>query len=267
MIDKEILERQAIDSAINSDWKTAIKFNKKIITVDKKNLDAYLRLGFAYLQSRDLANAKKHYKKALKLQPKNNLALQSLERIKILDGKKSKKGKIATVRFDPNMFLEIPGKTKSVNLVKLGQKNALAQLTIGQQVILKPKKRKIEVRTETNDYIGSIPDDLSKSLNLFIKGGNQYEGFIQDFSLNKVSIFIKEFKKGKKYAKYTSFTKDMQYDLARLQEKEKQYDSSEVDDDIDVSEIELDSLAENLSTQEEKIYLPYSSEEDESDEE
>lgn len=267
MNDKDILEKRAIDSAINSDWKTAIKFNKKIITVDKKNLDAYLRLGFAYLQSRDFINAKKYYKKALKFQPKNNLAQQSLERIKILEGKKSKKSKITTVRFDPNMFLEIPGKTKSVNLVKLGQKNALAQLTIGQEVLLKPKKRKIEVRTESHDYVGSIPDDLSKSLCLFIKGGNQYEGFVQDFSLNKVSIFIKEFRKGKKYAKYTSFTKDMQYDLARLQEKEKQYDQSDVDDDTDVSEIELDTLAEDLSSQEEKIYLPYSSEEDDNDEE
>ena len=31
MIDKEILEKHAIDCAINSDWKTAIKFNKKSI--------------------------------------------------------------------------------------------------------------------------------------------------------------------------------------------------------------------------------------------
>ena len=267
MIDKEILEKQAIDSAINSDWKTAIKYNKKIIATDRKNLDSYLRLGFAYLQSRDLVNAKKYYKKALKLQPKNNLAQQSIERIKILEGKKSKKGKVTNIKFDPNMFLEIPGKTKSVNLFKLGQKNTLAQLTIGQKVILKPKKRKMEIRTEANEYIGSVPDDLSKSLYLFIKGGNLYEGFIQDFSLNKVNIFIKEFKKGKKYAKYTSFTKDIQFDLARLQEKEKQYDASDVDDDSDISEIELDRIAEDLSSQEEKIYLPYSSDEEDSEEE
>ena len=65
-IKQEILEKQAIDSAINSDWKTAIKYNKKIIASDKKNLDSYLRLGFAYLQSRDLVNAKKYYKKATK---------------------------------------------------------------------------------------------------------------------------------------------------------------------------------------------------------
>ncbi len=265
MYEKEILEKQAIDAAINSDWKSAIKLNKKLLTKDKKNLSAYLRLGFAYIQNNELLSAKKNYNKVLKLQPKNQLAQESLERIKILEGKKSKKNRMVSVRFDPNLFLEIPGKTKSINLVKLGQKNVLAQLTIGQLVLLKPKRRKIEVRTESNEYTGSLPDDLSKTLYLFIKGGNQYRGFVQDFSLNKVTIFIKEVKKGKKYVKYTSFSKDMQHDLARLQEKERHDGLGEVYDD-DIDENELESLAEDLSAQEEKIYLPYSSDDDSSEE-
>ena len=267
MYDKEILERQAIEAAINSDWKSAIKFNKKVVAKDKKNLSAFLRLGFAYIQNNELTNAKKSYKQALKLQAKNLLAQDSLERIKILEGKKSKKSKMAYVRFDPNLFLEIPGKTKSINLVKLGQKSVLAHLTIGQSVELNPKKRKIEVRTETNEYIGSVPDDLSKTLYLFIKGENKYRGFVQDFSLNKVTIFIKEIKKGKKYAKYTSFTNDVQHDLARLQEKEKQETSGNLEDDIDITNNEIDNFAEDLSTQEEKIYLPYSSDDEDNDDE
>ncbi|MEX1052420.1 MAG: hypothetical protein WEC80_01070 [Patescibacteria group bacterium] len=266
MEDRETLEKQAIDAAINSDWKSAIKLNNKIVSKDKKNLNAFLRLGFAYMQKSEFPNAKKNYKKALKLQPKNQLAQDSLERIQILEGKKGKKSKKIIVRFDPNLFLEIPGKTKSINLVKLGQKSALAQLTIGQIVELTPKKRKIEVRTEANEYLGSVPDDVSKTLYLFIKGGNKYKGFVQDFSLNNISVFIKEVKKGKKYSKYTSFTKDMQHDLARLQEKEKQDASGELDD-TDVTHNEIDSFEENLAAQEEKIYLPYSSDDDDSEEE
>jgi tetratricopeptide (TPR) repeat protein len=268
MIKNDYIEQQAIESAMNSNWKDAIVLNKKIIKTDKKNLNAYLRLGFAYIQTRDIKNAKKAYTKALKLQPKNHLASNNLERIKILESKKFKKKNNANVKFDPNLFLEIPGKTKSVSLVQLGQKNILAQITIGQRVVLKPKKRKIEIRTEFEDYIGSLPDDLSKTLYLFIKGGNEYTAYIQDFSLNNVSVFIKETKKGKKYHKYTSFTKDVRSDLVQLQMKEGHENlSQEHDDDRDPLEDEFESLADNLSTQEEKIYLPYSeSSEDEEEE-
>lgn len=267
MENKDFLEQQAVEAAINSDWKTAVKLNNKILVSDKKNLSAYLRLGFAYLQTQDLIKAKKNYKKVLKIQPKNKLAQESIERIKILENKKAKRGKTVFVKFDPNLFLEVPGKTKSINLVKLGQKNILAQLTIGQLVNLKAKKRKIEIRTQINDYIGSFADDISKSLYLFIKNGNQYVGFIQDFSLNNVTVFIKEIKKGKKYAEYTSFTKDVQNDLARLQEREKNEDSVNASDNSDVTKNEIDDLAEDLSSQEEKIYLPYSSDENDEDDE
>jgi len=260
----ELFEEQAIESAMNSDWNLAITLNKKIISLDKKNLAAYLRLGFAYIQKRALPKAKKIYNKAIKIQPKNQLAIESLERIKILESKRFKKKNNSNVKFDPNLFLEIPGKTKSVSLIKLGQKNILAQVMIGQKVQLKPKKRKIEIRSDSNDYIGSLTDDLSKSLSLYIKGGNEYEAYIQDFSLNNVTIFIKETKKGKKYHKYTSFTKDMRSDLIRLQTKESTDDAStEHEDNEDVLQDEFENLAENLSTQEDKIYMPYSEEPEE----
>jgi tetratricopeptide (TPR) repeat protein len=261
------LEKQALDSAMNSDWDSAITLNKKIIKSEKKNLNAYLRLGFAYIQKGELKMAKKSYSKALKLQPKNQLAYKSLERIKILESKRLKKKSNSKIKFDPNLFLEIPGKTKSVSLVQLGQKNILAQIMIGQQVNLKPKKRKIEIRTEANDYIGSLPDDLSKTLYLFIKGGNEYDAYIQDFSLNNVTIFIKEIRKGKKYHKYTSFTRDIRSDLVKLQNKESvESPSSEHEESDDLLKDEIENLAEDLPSQEEKIYIPYSDDSEEEEE-
>ncbi len=91
MNDSDLIEEQAIDAAMNSDWNLAITLNKKIISTDKKNLAAYLRLGFAYIQKRNLNKAKKIYTKTLKMQPKNQLAIESLERIKILESKRFKK--------------------------------------------------------------------------------------------------------------------------------------------------------------------------------
>src|SRR5258706_992448 len=112
MDELDILEQRAVDAAINSDWEQAVALNKKIITKDKSNLKGILRLGFAYIQIRNFEEAEKMYKKALKLQPKNILAHENIERIKFLKMGGNKKTNRRELVLDPRMFLETPGKTK-----------------------------------------------------------------------------------------------------------------------------------------------------------
>ncbi len=261
MDDLEILEQKAIDAAINLDWQEAIKLNKKIVSRNKKAFQGYLRLGFAYLQNNKFSQAKKIYKKVLKMQPGNQIANENLEKIKILDSQGSKKFLKTKLNFDPNLFLEIPGKTKSAALVKLGQKNILAHLTIGQVVYLKPKRRRIEIRTNSNEYVGSLPDDLSKNLFIFIKAGSEYAAYIKEVSLNRVVVFVTEEKKAKKYQKYSSFPKDINKEITRVSLDEEASENSEEEDNFTS---DLDNLAEALH--EEKESTPYK-EEDFEDEE
>lgn len=254
MNELEAMEQDAIDAAINLGWKTAISINKKILKKDKHNFAAYLRLGFAYVQTHKLNLARNIYKKVLKIQPNNQLALENLDRIKILAKKSSKKTPKKEVRFDPNLFLEVPGKTKSVPLVKLGQKNLLAHLVIGQEVVLKSKKRKIEVRSKNSDYVGSLPDDVSKTLFLFMKAGGEYIGYIKEASLSRVVVFIKEQTKAKKFAKYASFPKTAQKTMMKIGMDE---DLENLPDEPEDVTNDLENMAENLATEEKDI--PYSS--------
>lgn len=254
MNELDILEEQAIDAAINLRWKEAISANKKILKKDKHNLSALLRLGFAYIQSQKLNLARQTYKRILKMQPNNPLAKENLDRIKILSKKNAKKGPRKEGRFDPALFLEVPGKTKSIPLVKLGQKNILAHLVIGQEVILKAKKRKIEVRSKTNDYVGSLPDDLSKTLFLFMKAGGEYLCYIKEASLSRVVVFIKEHTKAKKFAKYASFPKSVKTNMLKIGMDE---DLENIADEPDILTSDLENMAENLGN-EDKDILPYS---------
>ena len=258
MTDLEILEQYAIDAAINLDWKIAENLNKKILKIDKNNLGAHLRMGFILIQSKDFKEAKKHYKAALKIQPSNQLAQENLEKIAVLDQGSTKKHPDKQFNFNPNLFLEVPGKTKSVLLVNPGQKNALAHLTVGEEVYIKQKARKIEVRSKNNEYLGTLPDDLSRRLMLFLKAGSLYASFIKDVSLSRVVIFIREEKRGKRVARYSSFPKNTHSNIARMTSDE---DQPEVDE-RDVMESDLDRLADVL-THEDKDYLPYQTEEDE----
>lgn len=250
------LEQQAINAAIQTKWEEAIEINKKILKLDKKNVDAHLRIAFALLQSNKITLAKKYYKTALKLQPGNHSITENLERIKILESKKSKTPKDKSINLDPNLFLETPGKTRSIVLVNPGQKNILAQLTIGQHVFLMPKKRKIEARTQNKEYIGSLPDDISKRLTIFIKAGSEFTVYIKEANLNRVVVFVREEGKGKKVMKYTSFPTNIQ---SKLTEMSKDDESGANEEDLEASEIDLEKLAEALAA-EEKEYLPYDQE-------
>ncbi|MBI2641439.1 hypothetical protein HYW87_02480 [Candidatus Roizmanbacteria bacterium] len=263
MNELEILERQAVDAAIQFRWTEAVDLNKQIIAQDKHNLNAFLRLGFANLQLQKLNEAKRFYRKALKIQSNSNVAKENLERIKILQSRSAKSKKTQELNLDPNLFLEVPGKTKSVILVKLGQKNILAHINVGQEVYLKPKKRKVEVRARENEYIGSLPDDLSKRLLLFLKAKSKYQVFVKEANLNRVTVFISELSKGKKVSKYISFPQNIYAQITDIQSQEE----GNEDEAEELPESDLEKLAETL-TSEEKEYLPYrpEAEEEESEE-
>ncbi len=205
-----------------------------------------------------MKEAKTAYKKVLRLQKGNQIAEENLERIKILELRGAKKPPKKDVKLDPNLFLELPGKTKSSTLVNLGQKNTLAHLVIGQEIFVKPKKRRMEIRTEGNDYVGALPDDLSKRLFLFMKAGSQYMAFIKDVSLSRIVVFIREEKRGKKVQRYSSFPRNIQVDMAKVSTQEGSGD--EEGQDEDVLESDLEKLAETLSSDEKDLNLMYQAE-------
>jgi len=244
MDDIEILEQRAIDAAINLEWDDAILLNKQIIKLDKLNESTYLRLGFAHLQLKDFANSKKYYHKALKIQPKNNVALQNLEKISILE----KGGTIKSLQekkvFDPDLFIEVQGKTKIVSLSILGQKNILANLFIGEEVYLRIKRRRVEVRTQNEDYIGALPDDLSKRLIYFIKAKSEYISFIKDATITKIILFIREEKKGRTVAQYPSFPQNIQKNFEELALEEEKAEEDDQEEVVDTWEKILNEVSE-----------------------
>lgn len=262
-----ILEQQAINAAINTHWQEAVALNLKIIQIDKKNIDAYLRLGFAYLQLKKIKEAKKCYQETLKIQPGNYTATENLERIKTLLEKKTpplkKRGEKCLI-LDPNLFIEIPGRTKTVNLVNPGQKNILAQLTIGQQVFLRQKKRRIEIRSGENEYIGRLPDDLSRRLSILINAGSEFTAHIKEANLRKVAIFLQEVKRGKRVLKYLPFPTSINHQLHQITQEEEEHIEEE---DEELTGDDLESLAEALTSQEKEDYLPFPKDEAEEVEE
>jgi len=248
------LENQAVEAAFNNKWNEAISLNKKILNIEEKNFDAMLRLGFAYFQKQEFKKAKTIYQKGLKIQPNNPVIINYLKKIEVIEKNKKMNQKMNNILTNPELFLEIPGKTKSVTLVNLGQKEVIAKLNIGEEVNLIIRRRRIAVKTKNNEFVGNLPDDIGKRLIILIKGGNQYLVFIKEISLNNIVVFIKEEKKSKKLQRFISFPSSATKNFLEMRNEEER--SEENEEEIDNEDLE--KLAEKF-IEEKENYLSFDS--------
>src|SRR3989344_2706811 len=135
------------------------------------------------------------------------------------------------------------------------------QKTISQLNILKKfrsskrKKRRLEVRSMDNEYIGTLPDDISKRLLYFIKESSRYKTYIKEIDLTQVAIFVVEISKGKKVKQYPSFPSNphtMLNDIQKIENEEKEStdgeheDSGEIDEDDQWVDFEQEEDKEDL---------------------
>jgi hypothetical protein len=227
----ENLHKQAVDAAITSNWEKAVQLNQRILEMNSEYLDAYLGLGFAYMQQNKFKESKKYYQEALKIDPNNIIARNNIEKLSILvkSGNKSN----GDLPVDPNIFMNLRGKTKVVTLLNVGKADVLAHLSIGEKVELRIKKRRIEVRNERDEYIGALPDDISKRLMFFLEGKSTFNTFIKAATKNSVDVFIREEKKGRKVKNFVSFPENIQDDFKLMSGKNADDESNEGSEDND----------------------------------
>lgn len=200
---KEELENQAIEAALSSGWQKAVGFNQEILESYPEDTAALNRLGYAFFKLGKVRQARTQFRKVLKIDRYNPVASKNLERLKKVKKIQPQREKAFV---SPSLFLEEPGKTKTVTLVKIAPQKILSSLSIGQPLTLYPKRYSIEVRTKDRSYLGAIPDDLSFRLIRLIKNGYKYSVLVKNFAENFLSIFLKEIKKGAKLKGQPSFT-------------------------------------------------------------
>lgn len=201
------LIKKAINAALSNDWEEAINKNLEIHEKNPQDVDTLNRLAFAYTRLCNPDEAKKIYKMILKIDKYNIIALKNLEKINSFP--KNTKSKLpkkdSSIPFAPSLFIEEPGKTKSLALTNLAPPSVLSDICIGDNVLLNPKKHSLEVRLADNTYIGALPDDIAFRLLHLIKGKNSYEVHIKNVTKNNITVFIRELKRGKRFYSQPSF--------------------------------------------------------------
>lgn len=200
------LHEQAIDAALDSNWELALKLNKQIIKVDPQNIDALNRQAKAYIELGKPNLAKKSYTEVLAIDPYNPIAQKNMKIIKSFKaGVRCSPSGCIKDRLSPSLFLQEPGKTKMVSLLKVAEPQKLSQAFCGMKVEMAIKNRKVTVVDLNGNYLGVLPDDVSHHLLRLSKGGNRYEIFVKSVRVNSLSVIIKEIFRSKRFKNQPSF--------------------------------------------------------------
>lgn len=198
------LKDQAIKCALNNNWTEAIQVNQAILEENPKDIDALNRLGYSYLKCQDYKKSREIFEKVVSLDKTNPIAIKNLKKIQALS--ENKIGENGNIHNIDGLFIQETGKTKAIELRNLADKKILLLLETADEVNLVIKRSKVFVQKPDKTFIGMLPDDIGMRLISLISGGNEYQAFIMSADDKKVTIFVREVKKSKKFANQPSFT-------------------------------------------------------------
>ena len=182
--------KEAIALAMENRWEEAVIVNQGIVEVFPQDIEAYNRLGKAYVELGKYNEARIAFTRALQLSPSNSIAQKNLVR---LDHLKHGDNQPKRARqFAPQYFLEESGKSGTVVLERIAAPYVLAQLAAGDAVTLHIMERRLAVLDSNGDYLGLVPPRLANRIIRLINGGNRYQAAITRLSGGEVTVMIRE---------------------------------------------------------------------------
>lgn len=193
--DKDRLKRKASQEAIalamQSRWQEAVAVNQSIVESFPTDIDAYNRLGRAFIELGDFVRAKEAYGQALELDSNSVIAERNLQRLSLLSESqmpvKEERREVA-----PNLFIGDMGKSGVVNLQNLAPQEVLARMTAGNQVYLEVRGQQLVVQNEGGEYLGRVDPRYGFRLAKLIEGGNQYTAALVSLDNDRAKVLIRE---------------------------------------------------------------------------
>jgi len=183
--------KQAIALAMEGRWREAIAVNKSLIESFPSDVDAYNRLGRAYIELGEYSLAKEAYQRAVELAPYNTIAMKNLHRLSHL-GETPISSKGDSHKVEPQHFIEETGKAGAVDLYHLAPPEILARMVAGDRVYPKIDGSILIVENGRGEYLGQVVPKHGQRLIKLMEGGNKYEAAILSSTEDKVSVIIRE---------------------------------------------------------------------------
>ena len=185
----------AISLALNGKWQEAINLNLQIIERYPQDVDAYNRLGKAYLKTRQYNSAKEAYEKALTIDKYNIIAEKNLKRLSIIseeDIQPLSDKEIEAEGFKPQAFIEEIGKSGVVALTNTAPVSVLAKIEAGDEVVLSAQDNNLIVENKCGEYLGTVSPMHGRRLLRLLSGGNRYSSIVVGSADGYITVMIRE---------------------------------------------------------------------------
>jgi len=190
---KRRLSQQAIQLAMQGRWREAIVDNQNILQQFPEDVDALNRLGRAYMELGQYAEARESYRKAEQQDPYNTIAKKNLQRLAQLGDSVSQGEEDTPHQVEPQDFIEETGKAGVVNLFNLAPQQMIARLVAGDRVYLKMENNSLLVQNSRGEYLGQVEARHAARLVRLMQGGNKYTAaFITAEGDGVLSVIIRE---------------------------------------------------------------------------
>jgi tetratricopeptide (TPR) repeat protein len=189
--ERRLLSKQAIALAMQGKWDEAVAANKRIIEIFSHDLEAYNRLGRAYMELGDYTRATEAYGRAVELDPANTIASKNLQRLlHIAEGDEDPR--LESQYAAPHHFIEEIGKAGVVELQNLSSRGIRARLVAGDQASIKIDGNKLVAENSRGEYLGQVDPKTAQRLIRLMNGGNQYSAAVVTSWETKLTIIIRE---------------------------------------------------------------------------
>jgi tetratricopeptide (TPR) repeat protein len=182
----------AVKQAQEGQWEEAVHTNKNILNLFPQESDALNRLGKAYTELGQYAEARQAYRQTLKYNPLNSIAKKNLERLDALQEVPAATVPANLDRIDPRAFIEETGKTGVTELINLAPAAVLTRVTHGDRVNLQVNGHRLLVQNAAGEVIGQVDPRLANRLISYIEEGNRYGAAILAVEPNRIRVIIRE---------------------------------------------------------------------------
>ncbi len=187
---KQQRSKEAIDLAMQARWREAVDVNKEIIASFPGDVDAFNRLGRAYLELGDYKKSREAYSQSVKLDPYNAIAGRNLRRLNDLKG--AAKTEVETDKVEPQQFIEEIGKAGVVALQDLAPKEERALTVAGDKAVIKVEGSSLVVENGRREYLGKVEPKHALRLIRLMLGGNKYSVVVVKSTADRMTVMVRE---------------------------------------------------------------------------
>ena len=183
--------KQAVALAMEGRWREAVSANQSLIENFPNDVNAYNRLGRAYMELGEYSQAGEAYRRAMELDHYNVIAKKNLERLSRL-GEAVVGSQGGLDKVEPQQFVEETGKAGLVKLYHLATPEILAKMGAGDKVYLKVDGSNLIAENAQEEFLGRVESGHEQRLLKLMEGGNKYSAAIVSSVEGMVTVIVRE---------------------------------------------------------------------------